>query len=258
MSNLNVKDLCYDIDNLAILKDININVQEGEFVGLVGPNGCGKSTLLKNIYRVYKPCAGYISIDEEDLLKLSNKETAKKMAVVFQENNLNFDFKVIDMVLMGRYAHKSLLDKYNDDDFDLAEQALLKVGMDEFSQRNFLSLSGGEKQRVLIARALVQEAKLLILDEPTNHLDIGYQLQIMDIIKNQKITTFSAIHDINIAAFYCDKIITMYDGEVFSFGTPEQVINEEMLNKLFRVKADIKTNEITGKLTVTYIPNSSL
>ncbi|CAM2962082.1 ABC transporter ATP-binding protein [Hathewaya histolytica] len=256
MYNIKTENITYKINNIDILKNINISINYGEFVGLVGPNGCGKSTLLKNIYRIYTPTGGCIYLNEKNIFKLTNKEIAKQMAVVAQENSTEFDFSVLEIVLMGRFAHKELFQSDNKRDMNIAEEALHTVGMEEFKERSFLSLSGGEKQRVLIARALVQEAKVLILDEPTNHLDIGYQLQIMDIIKSQRLTTFSAIHDLNIAAFYCDKIFLMSQGEVVKFGTPEEVLTKDMIKKLFRVEAYISKNPCTNKLNISYIPGS--
>lgn len=253
MIPLKVKDLNYKIDEINILKNISFQLNEGEFVGIVGPNGCGKSTLLKNIYRVYTPYTGSIFLSEENIVKLTNKVIAKKMGVVSQENDLSFDFNVMDMVMMGRFSHKELFQGETKNDIEIVENCLNKVGMLKFKDRSFLSLSGGEKQRVLIARALAQEAKILILDEPTNHLDIGYQIQIMDIVKKQNLTIFSAIHDLNIAASYCDKIFLMHFGEIIDFGTPEEVLNKENIEKLFRVKVAIEKNKYTNKLNIIYI-----
>ncbi|WP_461614242.1 ABC transporter ATP-binding protein [Clostridium sp. Marseille-QA1073] len=252
MIKLSVKDLQYK----HILKNINLEINKGDFVGIIGPNGSGKSTLLKNIYRVFTPDKGEVFLNDINLKKLSNKEIAKNMSVVAQENRPEFDFKVIDMVLIGRFAHKSLFEDSNSNDIKLAENCLEKVGMLEFKDRNFLNLSGGEKQRVLIARALAQESDFMILDEPTNHLDIGYQLQIMDIIKAQNLTVFSAIHDLNIACYYCNKIIIMKNGIILDFGKPEDILNENIVYELFGLNCQIERNNLTNKLNIIYIPKS--
>ncbi|ARC83841.1 ABC transporter family protein [Clostridium argentinense CDC 2741] len=252
MIKLSIKDLQYK----HILKNINLEINKGDFVGIIGPNGSGKSTLLKNIYRVCTPDKGEIFLNNINLKKLSNKEIAKNMSVVAQENKPEFDFKVVDMVLIGRFAHKSLFENNNSNDIELAENCLEKVGMLDFKDRNFLNLSGGEKQRVLIARALAQESDFMILDEPTNHLDIGYQLQIMDIIKSQNLTVFSAIHDLNIACYYCDKIIIIKDGVILDFGKPEDILNENIVYELFGLNCQIERNKLTNKLNIIYIPNS--
>lgn len=253
---LKVENLYYKIYEDTILDNINLEINKGDFVGLIGPNGCGKSTLLKNIYRVYKPDNGSIFIDGNNINKLNNKTVAKEMSVMIQENNIEFDINVIDMVLLGRYAYKKLLENNSEEDLNIARNSLREVGLYEYENRSFFSLSGGEKQRVLIARALTQKSKLIILDEPTNHLDIGYQFQIMDILKTQKITVFSSIHDLNIAAFYCDKIFAMANGKIIDFGEPEKVITKALIKKLFGVNADIEVNPNTKKINVTYIPNS--
>lgn len=252
---LQVKDLEYTIDHKKILSDISLNIEEGEFVGLVGPNGCGKSTLLKNIYKVLKPDEGIVYIDGEDIGKLNSKETAKRMSVMVQETNVEFDMNVLDMVLLGRYAHKKMFGDTSKSDLEIARESLAKVGMSEYEDRSFLSLSGGEKQRILVARLLTQQAKFVILDEPTNHLDIGYQFQIMNILKRQDITVFSSIHDLNIAALYCDKIIVMKKGNILCHGTPKEVLTPELIQELFGIQAQITVNTATGKLQIYYIPN---
>lgn len=254
MTKLKVENLKYSINNEDILKSINMEVKKGEFVGLIGANGSGKSTLLKCIYRSYKADGGKIFIDGSDMSKLSNKEVARKMAVMVQENNLEFDMKVLDMVLMGRYSHKRLLESNSGNDYDIAKNSLEEVGLKGYEERNFFSLSGGEKQRVLIARALTQEAEFIVLDEPTNHLDIRYQFQIMNILKKQDITVFSSVHDLNIAAHYCDKIIAINNGEIIHIGTPKEVLTNEIIKEIFGVETEVGVNERTGKISITYIP----
>lgn len=251
---LKVENLHYSINGTLVLNGVDIEVKKGEFVGLIGPNGSGKSTVLKNIYRVYKPSKGEIFLDKQTINKISSKDMARKMAVMIQENNVEFDIKVIDMVMLGRYSHKKLLEKNNNNDYEVAKNSLDEVGLLGYEDRSFLSLSGGEKQRVLVARALTQQAEFVVLDEPTNHLDIKYQLQIMNILKKQNITVFSSIHDLNIAAFYCDKIFAINKGKIVEYGTPEKVINKTLIRELFEVEADISINEKTGKINISYIP----
>lgn len=172
------------LGNAEILKGIDLSIQNKEFVGVIGPNGSGKSTFLKCLYRVLKPQNGAIYIDGRELQKYSVKESARKMAVVAQHNYYNFEFSVQDVVLMGRSPHKKALERDNAEDFRIVEESLEKVGMKDFAKRSFSTLSGGEQQRVILARALAQKTPCLVLDEPTNHLDIKYQLQLMDIVKH--------------------------------------------------------------------------
>lgn len=250
--NLIAEQVSVMLDGKEILDHVDLQAKPGTFVGLIGPNGSGKSTLLKSIYRVRKPDAGLVTVDGEDIYQLSPRQTAQRMAVVRQEGTVEFDFTVREIVLMGRSAHKRLFQSDTEEDFSLVERALARTGMQAFAERSFLSLSGGEKQRVLIARALVQEAKLLVLDEPTNHLDIRYQLQIMDLLKSLRLTVLAALHDLNIAATYCDRIYVIQEGRIAAAGTPEQVLNPEMLREVFGVETDVYVHPKTGKKHIVF------
>ncbi|CAM4265282.1 ABC transporter ATP-binding protein [Paenibacillus alkaliterrae] len=251
--NVDVSKLSYKIDQQSILHSIFLQVRKGELVGLVGPNGSGKSTLLKNMYRVLQPDEGMISIDGYLLSEMTYKESARKVSVVSQETAAAFDFKVREIVLMGRHPHQSMFRADTAGDLSIVQQALAKVGMAKAAERSFHTLSGGEKQRVLIARALAQQASFLILDEPTNHLDIRYQLQIMDLVKNLKLTAIAALHDLNIAACYCDRIYMLKEGYVVASGKPEDVLTTERLLEVFGVQAVVSPHPITGRLSIAYI-----
>ncbi|MDU6853739.1 MAG: ABC transporter ATP-binding protein [Zhenhengia sp.] len=255
MLKLQVNNLKFSIDNEEILKDISFDIKKGAFVGIIGPNGSGKSTLLKNIYRVYKPSSGKIILEERVLSKLKEKECAQKIAVLAQESNTYFDFTVEQIVKMGRYPYKSIFEDYSKEDLQIVRQTLQKVGLENDMNRTFSKLSGGEKQRALIARALVQNADFLILDEPTNHLDIGYQIQLMDLVKNLKMTTLAAIHDINLAAMYCDYLIVIHKGKIIKVGSPEEVITVALLKEIFGVNAYVGINPINKKIQVSFMSN---
>ena len=252
--SLAVKNLDYEIGNERILDQISLEIKEGEFVGLVGPNGCGKSTLLKHIYRTYKPKGQTVFLDGKDIMDLSAKKLAGELAVMAQENQLEFDFTVRDMVMFGRYAHKKFLEGDTAKDRELCEKCLREVGLSGYEIRSYLSLSGGEKQRVLLARVLMQESRYIVLDEPTNHLDVSYQYQIMDILRNQDVTVFSSIHDLNLAALYCDRIIFLYQGKMVDCGTPEEVLTKENIRKYFGIEAQVTRNAATGKMQIYYLP----
>ena len=251
---LETKKITYSIDGKLIIDGIDISVREGEFVGIVGPNGCGKSTLLKNIYKVFTPDSGAAFIDGEDLAKLSNKKTAKKMSVMQQENIVDFDMTVYDMVMLGRFAHQKLFSGSSDEDRKVVKEYIKEVGLEGYENRHFLSLSGGEKQRTLLARALSQKTPLILLDEPTNHLDIGYQYQIMNILKRQNLTLLCCVHDLNIAATYCDRLILMKKKEVFDIGTPKEMLTRENIKALFDIDTTIIENEKTGRLNIIFMP----
>lgn len=247
------RDISVDLGSREILNNINVHIGEKEFVGIIGPNGSGKSTLLKTMYRTLKPKSGSIYIDGSKIEAMSLRDTAKKIAVVAQHNDSDFDFSVLDMVLVGRSPHKKFMERDNKDDYDMAFDALDKVGMTAFTDRNFNSLSGGEKQRVILARALAQDTACLILDEPTNHLDIKYQLQFMSIAKSLDITVISAIHDLNIACLYCDKIYAMKAGQIVAYGSPKEIITRELIEELYEVDSEVNIGE-SGNINIVYKP----
>ena len=236
---ISVENIGLSYDEKQILKNVSIHAENKEFVGLIGPNGSGKSTLLKCIYSVLKPQKGAVYLGEESLDVMSYKSSARKMAVVAQHNYYNFDFSVWEVVLMGRSPHKKAMERENIEDFRIVEEALKKVGMYHFRQRSFSTLSGGEQQRVILARALAQQTPCLILDEPTNHLDITHQLQLLRTVKELNVTVISAIHDMNIAAAFCDKIYVLKDGHIVDYGTPREVLTRKLLKEIYEVNSEI-------------------
>jgi iron complex transport system ATP-binding protein len=244
----------FTVNDTKLLDGVNFEIEDGSFTGLIGPNGCGKTTLLKTIYRYYKPSCGAVYLDGEDIHKLKPKSAAQKMAALPQENTIVFDFPVMEMVLMARYAKNKFLKTTDGEDAAVCEHSLKRLGLYEMRDRSFLSLSGGEKQRVLLAAVLAQETKLIILDEPANHLDIGQQLLIMDAVKRLENTTvFAAIHDLNLAARYCDRIAAMKNGRVIAAGAPEEILTPELIRELFKVEAKIGRDSETGALHIRYI-----
>ena len=252
--DIKVEEVSTSVPQKRIVDTASIYVGEGEFVGLIGPNGSGKSTLLKTIYRTMKRDCGEILIGNDPLDSLSLRESALRMGIVTQHNYYNFDFKVEEVVAMGRTPHKSSMEMDNKEDAAIVEDALRKVNMWEFQGRSFSSLSGGEQQRIILARALAQQTPCLILDEPTNHLDIKYQLEVLDIVKGLGCTALCALHDLNLAAQYCDRIYVMKDGKTVLDGAPEEIITEEMIQEIYGVKASVAMNEDTGCLNIVYHP----
>jgi iron complex transport system ATP-binding protein len=195
---IKVKNLFLERGGNKILHDISFQLKPGSFAGLVGPNGSGKSSFLKCLYRALYPQAGFIYFEGKPLPSLNLKQTARKMGVVIQEHNTDFDFTVFDLVLMGRTPHHQPWERDSDEDYQIVEKSLNQVGISSLKNRIFSTLSGGEKQLVLIARALAQQAVLLILDEPTNHLDIYYQLEILQLVNSLPITKLAALLLLNI------------------------------------------------------------
>ena len=245
----------FDIGNKNILKGISIDVNSQEIIGIIGPNGSGKSTFLKCIYRTLKPSSGIIKLGDINLDGIKLKESAKKMAVVSQHNYYDFDFSVGEMVLMGRSPHKKMMERDSYRDYEIMNDALKRVDMLHFKDRNFNSLSGGEQQRIILARALAQETDCLILDEPTNHLDIKYQLQLMNIVKSLDIEVIAAIHDLNIAAMYCDKIYVLKDGRIVAYGTPKEVLTKELIKEVYEVDAIVNEDKENDMINIFYKPN---
>lgn len=235
-----------------ILKRISIETRDREFVGIIGPNGSGKSTLLKCIYRILKPDNGAVYLDGEELHSMSVRNSAKKLAVVAQHNYYNFDFSVREVVLMGRAPHKKTLERDNAADYKIVDEALKTVQMERFADRIFSTLSGGEQQRVILARALAQQTPALILDEPTNHLDITHQIMLMELVKNLNVTVISAIHDLNIAAAYCDKIYVLKDGNLEGYGTPKEVLTPELIRRIYQVETEI-VQDSHGKMHILFV-----
>lgn len=237
--NICATDIKMEIGNNQILKGVSIDSKSREFIGIIGPNGSGKSTLLKCIYRTLKPNNGCIMLGRQDISKMSVKESAKKLAVVAQHNYYNFDFSVGEVVLMGRSPHKKSLEPDNSEDYDIVNESLEKVGMLGFKNRSFSTLSGGEQQRVILARALAQQTPCLILDEQTNHLDIKYQLSLLNIVKSLNLTIISAIHDLNIASMYCDRLFVMKNGRIVGMGTPQEVLTKEFIKEIYDIDVEI-------------------
>lgn len=254
--DVNVENVSFSIQDKRIISDIVFQAKSNQVVGLIGPNGSGKSTLLKNIYRLHQPDAGRITLDDTALSDLSIKKTAQSMAVVSQDSSGLFDFSVEEIVLMGRAPHKKMMEADTASDMEIAEDALRQVGMLDYINRSIMTLSGGEKQRVMVARALAQQAKLLVLDEPTNHLDIHHQLQLMDLVKVLDGTIITALHDLNIASSYCDIIYCMDQGEIHTYGTPEEVLTESLLKEVFRVNTSIIKHPVTGKTHITFLSSA--
>lgn len=229
-----------------------MHCNDKEFVGLIGPNGSGKSTLLKCIYRILQPDQGAVYLDGKELHTIRVRDSARKMAVVAQHNHYNFDFTVQEIVMMGRTPHKKALEWDHAEDHEIVKEALQTVGMWEFADRSFSTLSGGEQQRVILARALAQQTPCLILDEPTNHLDITHQLQLMRIVKDRNVTVISAVHDLNLAAMFCDRIYAMKDGRIAGEGTPEELLTPEFIREIYDVETEIVKDQ-KGKMHILFL-----
>jgi iron complex transport system ATP-binding protein len=239
---LEIKDLHASINGKEILKGINLSVKPGEIHAIMGPNGSGKTTLLKCINKILEPKQGKILLGEQTLKKMSRLDVAKQIGYVPQSTSGNNEATtVFEMVLMGRRPHVTWQSSIKDE--EKVWEALKTLNVEHLAMRNFYELSGGEQQRVLVARSLAQEAKVLLLDEPTSNLDIRHQLEVMDLtrklVANQKLSAAVAIHDLNLASRYCDKIVMMKEGRVFAAGEAKDVLSAENIGVAYGVEVEI-------------------
>ncbi|MEU5047186.1 ABC transporter ATP-binding protein [Streptomyces griseorubiginosus] len=244
-----------DIDGVRIVSRATLHAAPGEIIGVVGPNGSGKSTLLQAVYRSMRPTSGAVLVGGQDVWRtLTPQAAARRTSVVAQENPAAFDFTVAEVVAAGRTPHRTPWSGESTADRVMVADALDRVGMAHLAGRRYSSLSGGEKQRVLLARALAQQGQLLVLDEPTNHLDIGTQLDLMELVRDLKVTTLAALHDLNLAAAYCDRVHVLCGGHLVTSGTPHKVFTPELLDEVFQVHAALGTHPLTGRPQLSFAP----
>lgn len=258
MSTLTIDSLSWAVDTQRrerrwVLREINLHVGEGEFVGLIGPNGSGKTSLLRCAYRSTQPADGQLQLDGEDLWQRSPRWSAQRIAVVLQEFPQEFGLTAGDIAAMGRTPHKGLLDGNTPEDAQIVAQALQQVGLGSRADHAFATMSGGEKQRVLLARALVQQPGLLILDEPTNHLDPRYQLELLQHLRSLGLSTLASFHDLNLAAAFCDRLYVIDEGRLVASGTPSEVLTAELLLQCFGVKALVDSHPLHAYPRITWI-----
>jgi iron complex transport system ATP-binding protein len=251
---LDVEAVSWAVDGAQILHEVSLRCAPGRFVGVIGPNGSGKSSLLRCIYRVIHPDAGTITLDGQAVWRLGARETARRVAVVLQERLGDFDFTVREVVRMGRSPHQRLLDRETDEDVRVVAEALGRVGLTLLAERRFPTLSGGEQQRALVARALVQQPRLLVLDEPTSHLDIYHQLQLLDLVRALGVTTIAALHDLNLAALYCDYLYVLKGGAVVASGPPDAVLTADLIRDVYDVRAEVGVHPVSGRPHVVFLP----
>lgn len=252
-----VKDLRFRYDESWVLDGLSFEVREGEILGIIGPNGSGKTTILRILSSVLIPQGGEVRIRGKNLLELKQKEIAQIIGVVPQDTYFPFPFTVGEVVLMGRSPWFSGFGFESSEDLQIASQAMALTNTLSFSNRLIFELSGGERQRVIIARALAQEAQVMLLDEPTAYLDIGYQIEIYDLIKKlnaeKKLTLIIVSHDLNLASEYCDRLILLDGGRIYKMGTPKEVITEENLSRVYQSKVLVEENPVTGAPRVTLL-----
>ena len=256
MHAFEINNLEFGYGEALILKGISFNVRQGEFISIIGPNGSGKSTLLKTLNRLYSLKSGSIQIDGKDIQSYKNRDMAKKVALVPQDTTLEYDFTVEEVVLMGRHPYKGRFEKEDDEDYNIIYEAMEMTNTLKLKDRLITEISGGERQRVFIAKALAQKPSIILLDEPTSHLDINHQMDILNLLKilNERGTTIIlVIHDINMAARYSHEILLLNNGEIQGKGTPEEVITMENIERAYNLNVAIEKNKYTNSTYLTPI-----
>jgi iron complex transport system ATP-binding protein len=245
--------LNWKIGRKTILEDVSFAAEPGKMLGLLGPNGSGKTSLLRLLAGLKKPHAGRVTLDGKDIAHIGRRTIAQRIAFVEQHAGTNSNLKVIDVVKLGRFPHRSMFSGWSKTDDDAVAEALERAGIADKRNDRWQSLSGGEKQRAHIARALAQSPKELILDEPTNHLDIQHQINLMRLVSGLPVTSIIALHDLNHAAMFCDRLIVMQQGRIVASGPPEEIVTQELLRDVFRVEARVETSPHHSRPHIHYM-----
>ncbi|WP_343342406.1 ABC transporter ATP-binding protein [Terrisporobacter petrolearius] len=256
---LEVKELTYSYRNIKVLDKVSFAIKDSELLCILGPNGAGKSTMFKCILQLLKGYKGEILLDNKKLKEYKIQELARKVAYIPQSHNPIFSYSVTEMVLMGTTSQNSLLSKPTKSQINIVEESLEKIGISYLKDRSFVNLSGGERQLVLIARALAQKAKILVMDEPTSDLDYGNQIRVLNTVKEltrQGYTIIQSTHNPDQAFLYADKVLALYNHKVLSFGTPKYIINSGLIKKLYNV--DVELNSLYDDKIRICIPKSAI
>ena len=251
--SITAENITWRVGKKVIVNNVSLTVSRGQTVGLLGPNGSGKSSLLRVLAGLRRPHSGCVTLDDKNINQIAKKQLARRVAFVEQHGMTEANMRVRDVVKLGRIPHHSPFSNWSAQDDETVTAALERVDMLKKSEQGWQSLSGGERQRVHIARALAQTPTEILLDEPTNHLDIHHQIQLMKLISELPVTSIVAIHDLNHAAMFCDALIVMQEGEIIATGTPQDILSEELLWEVFRVKTKIETSRFHGKQHIHFI-----
>ena len=248
MAIINIEKLNYSYGKKEVLKELSLDIDENKLTGIIGPNGCGKSTLAKNIIKYINGKFESFKIMDIDIRELSHKKIAQLISYIPQKSTIISNISVFDYVLLGRFPLlKNSWDNYSEKDYEIVENNINLLNIKELRDRNVETLSGGELQKALLARALAQEAKILLLDEPTSALDLNNAVEFMKILKNisikKEMSVIIIIHDLNLASLFCDSLIILKDGRFIEKGSPKEVINEENIKSVYNLECKVCYNE---------------
>ncbi|WP_319559021.1 ABC transporter ATP-binding protein [Marispirochaeta sp.] len=253
---LEAREVFFSYGDHQVVRNVSLMVRPGEFTAIIGPNGSGKTTLLKNLLRILNPEKGMVLLDGRDINGLSRREYARSAGSVPQNPALDYEYSVKEIVLMGRYPHLGRFQSLSPRDHEIARKAMLRADILDLQHHRITQVSGGEAQRVVIARALTQEPRILALDEPTNHLDIRHQAAILTLLKelcrDQGIAVVAILHDLNFALSYGDTVLLLQEGSVFRSGNAREVLTPEAIRAVYGVEAAITENPFTGSPHIVY------
>lgn len=237
----------------VIVDGVTVSVEPGRTLGLIGPNGSGKSSLIRLLAGLRAPAEGEVVLEGRPIAGFGRRELARRVAVVEQHSSTDANVSVLDVVRLGRTPHRSALSPWTDEDDRIVTEALVRVDLEDRGDQSWHTLSGGERQRVQLARALAQAPAILILDEPTNHLDIQHQIELMRLVAELPLTTIVAIHDLNLAARFCDAVAVLSDGKLVAAGLPQAVLTERLIAGVFGVQAQVSTSEHHGRPHIQFV-----
>lgn len=248
---LQIDQLNVALGGRDIVDAVSLGVHRREVVALMGPNGCGKSTILRTVYRALRPTGGVVRVDGDDVQAMSFRRSARLVSALTQESSSDIDFTVDEVIAMGRLPHSGG-GRLSERERALCEQAMVDMGVTHLRHRGMIGLSGGERQRVLIARALVQEPSLLVLDEPTNHLDMAHQVQLLSLLRRLGVGILVVLHDLNLAAAVCDRLLFVKQGQIVACGTPHELITPATVRQVFDTDVHVIPHPLNGAPQVLF------
>jgi iron complex transport system ATP-binding protein len=261
MVGLHIDRVFFSYLNGLVMNNIDLSVANGEAIGLLGPNGSGKTTLIRLASGILQPNSGQVNLNGTNLVHMSRRAVARTIAVVPQQYNISFAFSATEVVMLGRIPFMRAFAEERNLDRKLISDTLDLVGISGLGQRRFNELSGGERQKVILAMALVQQPKLLLLDEPTTHLDIAHQVEILELVrtlnKERGLTVIAAMHDLNLASLYFDRLVLLKEGKVCADGVPHQVLTKTKISEVFSAVVEIEPHPVTGSPHIVIMPQSN-